>query len=50
MNHEKPDGSPNDYAGFHDLRTWRSGPEIFIEFHIVMPARISVEQSHDLAD
>jgi cation diffusion facilitator family transporter len=40
----------SDYAGFHDLRTRRSGPEIFIEFHLVMPGRISVEQSHDLAD
>jgi cation diffusion facilitator family transporter len=40
----------SDYAGFHDLRTRRSGPEIFIEFHLVMPGRVSVEQSHDLAD
>jgi cation diffusion facilitator family transporter len=40
----------SDYARFHDLRTRRSGPEIFIEFHLVMPGRISVEQSHDLAD
>ena len=40
----------SDYAGFHDLRTRRSGPEIFIEFHLVMPGRISVQQSHDLAD
>jgi cation diffusion facilitator family transporter len=40
----------SDYAGFHDLRTRRSGPEIFIEFHLVMPGRISVEQSHDLSD
>jgi divalent metal cation (Fe/Co/Zn/Cd) transporter len=40
----------SDYAGFHDLRTRRSGPEIFIEFHLVMPRRISVQQSHNLAD
>lgn len=40
----------NDYAGFHDLRTRRSGPEIFIEFHLVMPGEITVLQSHDFAD
>jgi cation diffusion facilitator family transporter len=38
------------YAGFHDLKTRRSGPEIFIEFHLVMPGDISVDQSHDLTD
>jgi cation diffusion facilitator family transporter len=38
------------YAGFHDLKTRRSGPEIFIEFHLVVPGNISVLQSHDLAD
>lgn len=38
------------YAGFHDLKTRRSGPEIFIEFHLVMPGEITVVESHDLAD
>lgn len=38
------------YAGFHDLKTRRSGPEVFIEFHLVMPGEISVLESHDLAD
>jgi cation diffusion facilitator family transporter len=38
------------YAGFHDLKTRRSGPEIFIEFHLVVPGTISVAQSHDLTD
>jgi cation diffusion facilitator family transporter len=40
----------SEYAGFHDLKTRRSGPEIFIDLHLVMPGDISVEQSHDLAD
>ncbi|PKL66086.1 MAG: cation transporter [Methanomicrobiales archaeon HGW-Methanomicrobiales-3] len=40
----------SDYAGFHDLKTRRSGPEVFIEFHLVMPGQITVLQSHDLAD
>ncbi len=39
-----------DYAGFHDLKTRRSGPEIFIEFHLVMPGGITVIESHDFAD
>ncbi len=38
------------YAGFHDLKTRRSGPEIFIEFHLVVPGDISVSHSHDLTD
>jgi len=38
------------YAGFHDLKTRRSGPEVFIEFHLVMPGEITVLESHDLAD
>ena len=40
----------SDYAGFHGLRTRRSGPEIFIEFHLVVSGTVSVTQSHDLAD
>ncbi|NMB79366.1 MAG: cation transporter [Methanomicrobiales archaeon] len=40
----------SDYAGFHGLRTRRSGPEIFIEFHLVMPGKITVLESHDFAD
>jgi cation diffusion facilitator family transporter len=40
----------NVYAGFHDLKTRRSGPGIFIEFHLVVPGDISVVQSHDLTD
>jgi cation diffusion facilitator family transporter len=38
------------YAGFHDLKTRRSGPEIFIEFHIVVPGDVTVLQVHDLSD
>lgn len=40
----------NIYAGFHGLKTRRSGPEIFVDFHLVMPGEISVRQSHDLTD
>jgi cation diffusion facilitator family transporter len=38
------------YAGFHDLKTRRSGPEIFIEFHLVVPGDVTVLQVHDLSD
>lgn len=38
------------YAGFHDMKTRRSGPEIFIEFHLVMPGALTVLETHDLAD
>jgi cation diffusion facilitator family transporter len=38
------------YAGFHGLKTRRSGPEIFIEFHLVVPRTVTVIQSHDLSD
>lgn len=40
----------SEYAGFHGLKTRRSGPDVFIDFHLVMPGTISVEDSHDLAD
>jgi cation diffusion facilitator family transporter len=40
----------SDYAGFHGFRSRRSGPDIFIEFHLVVPGDISVTRSHDLAD
>jgi cation diffusion facilitator family transporter len=40
----------SSYAGFHDLRTRRSGPDIFIEFHLVMPGSATVLNSHDLSD
>jgi cation diffusion facilitator family transporter len=40
----------SSYAGFHGLKTRRSGPEIFIEFHLVVPGTVTVIQSHDLSD
>jgi hypothetical protein len=46
----KPMDPPGDYAGFPDLRTWRSGPAVFIDFYPVMQGRIAVQESRDLAD
>ncbi len=34
----------------HDIRTRQAGRAIFIEFHLVVPAEMSVLQSHDICD
>jgi cation diffusion facilitator family transporter len=33
--------------GVHDLRTRKSGSQRFVEFHVLVPSDMSVEQSHD---
>lgn len=38
------------YADFHALRTRRSGPEQFIDLHMVVRKDLSVEKAHDLTD
>jgi cation diffusion facilitator family transporter len=39
-----------DYADFHDLRTRRSGPDRYIDFHLCVARHLTVEQAHDLTD
>ena len=39
-----------EIAGYHQLRTRKSGSERYIEMHVVMPADASVESSHALCD
>lgn len=34
----------------HDLRTRASGPAVFIDFHLVVPAQMTVAQAHDICD
>src|SRR5690606_35259978 len=34
----------------HDIRTRQSGPLTFIEFHLVVPGTMSVEQAHTICD
>lgn len=34
----------------HDLRTRNAGPATFIEFHLVVPAAMSVAEAHDICD
>jgi cation diffusion facilitator family transporter len=36
--------------GFHRLRTRKAGPARFVEFHLLVDAAMSVEESHALAD
>lgn len=36
--------------GVHDLRSRRAGAAAFIDFHLVVPARMSVEEAHGICD
>jgi len=36
--------------GFHDLRTRRSGPEVFLEIHLDLSRELSFPESHDLGE
>ncbi|MDO9540340.1 MAG: cation diffusion facilitator family transporter [Methanocalculus sp.] len=39
-----------EYVNFHGLRTRRSGPERFIEFHVMFDQDVLLSTAHDLAD
>ena len=34
----------------HDIRTRTAGPATFIEFHLVVPRAMTVEDAHDICD
>jgi len=36
--------------GVHDLKTRRAGAVTFVDFHLVVPAAMSVRQAHDICD
>lgn len=36
--------------GVHDLRTRRAGSAAFIDFHVVVPAPMTVREAHDICD
>jgi cation diffusion facilitator family transporter len=40
----------NEYVGFHELRTRKSGSDRFIDLHLVVSKKVTVEESHGLAD
>ena len=37
-------------AGFHDLRTRRSGSDLFLELHLDLPRGLSFVEAHDLSE
>jgi cation diffusion facilitator family transporter len=43
-------GYRTEYVGFHELRTRKSGSDRFIDLHLVVSKKATVEQSHGLAD
>lgn len=38
----------DDDVRFHAFKCRRAGPDIFVEFHLTVPGRLSVDESHDL--
>ena len=38
------------YAGFHELRTRRSGSDRFMDLHLVVSKNLTVSNAHDLSD
>jgi cation diffusion facilitator family transporter len=41
---------PLPYAGYHKLRTRTSGSKRFIDFHLLICRKASIEQAHEMAD
>jgi cation diffusion facilitator family transporter len=37
-------------VGFHQLRTRKSGSQRFVDFHLVVPKHVSVDEAHELCD
>jgi len=40
----------NDCIGYHHLRTRKSGPYKYIDFHLELPDEMTVKESHNLCD
>ncbi|MGG3837853.1 cation diffusion facilitator family transporter [Paenibacillus thiaminolyticus] len=38
------------YIEFHDLRTRRSGPVEYVDFHLVVPSKLDIDTAHQLCD
>jgi cation diffusion facilitator family transporter len=37
-------------SGFHDLRTRKAGSSRFVEFHLIVNSKITVDDSHEIAE
>lgn len=48
--HEIISDYKDEYIEYHDFRSRRSGPEEYIDFHLVVPSHMNVETAHDLCD
>ena len=35
------------WIDIHELRYWKSGDQIFIDFHLILPYYLTIEQTHD---
>ncbi len=44
------DGYAGQVAGFHKLRTRRSGSHHYVDLHLVFDRKISLEQAHEICD
>ncbi|MDQ7053916.1 MAG: cation diffusion facilitator family transporter [candidate division KSB1 bacterium] len=40
----------NEVVGYHNLRTRKAGPKRFIEFHMLVQGKMTVQQAHDLCE
>lgn len=40
----------SNYLNYHNLRTRKAGTQRFVDFHLNLPAQISVKESHDRCD
>jgi cation diffusion facilitator family transporter len=43
-------GYSGSFLEFHDLRTRKSGSDRFVDLHLVVHRKLSVEEAHDLSD
>lgn len=39
-----------EVVGYHNLRTRKAGPKRFIEFHMLVQGKMTVQQAHDLCE
>lgn len=39
-----------EFIEIHDFRTRRSGPQEYIDFHLVVPSHVTIKDVHDLCD
>lgn len=43
-------GFADEFIEYHDLRTRRAGPQVFADFHLILPASLPLGEVHGLSD